>query len=78
MRILVLLLFVSFGAWAQQAIQVTDMLKIKTVGKPTFSPDGLSYLFTLTSIVDDPDVKGDYVYQTHLYVGDMETKRVGN
>ncbi|MFD3275876.1 S9 family peptidase [Aquirufa echingensis] len=75
MRLLILFLFVSFGAWAQQAIQVTDMLKIKTVGKPTFSPDGRSYLFTMTSVVDDPDVKGDFVYQTHLYVGEMETKK---
>jgi dipeptidyl aminopeptidase/acylaminoacyl peptidase len=75
MRIFLLILFVSFGAFAQQAIQVTDMLNIKTVGKPTFSPDGWQYLFTVTSIVDDPDVKGDYTYQTHLYVGDMETKK---
>lgn len=74
MRILILLLCVSFGAFAQNNIQVTDLLKIKSVGKPSFSPNGQKYLFTVTSVVDDPDVKGDFVYQTHLYVGDVATK----
>ncbi len=73
MRILFLML-VSFGALAQQSIQVTDLLKIKTAGKPVFSPDGKSYLYAVTSIEDDPDKKGDYVYQTHLYVGDLQGK----
>jgi dipeptidyl aminopeptidase/acylaminoacyl peptidase len=74
MRILILLLFVSFGVIAQNNIQVTDLLKIKSVGKPSFSPDGQKYLFTVTSVIDDPEVKGDFVYQTHLYVGDVATK----
>ena len=74
MRIFLLILFVSFGAFAQTNIQVTDLLKIKSVGKPSFSPDGQKYLFTVTSIEDDPDTKGDFVYQTHLYVGDIASK----
>lgn len=75
MRILFLLL-VSFGAWAQQSIQVTDLLKIKTAGKPLFSSDGKSFLFTVTSIEDDVEKKGDFVYQTHLHVADILTKNI--
>ncbi|MEN9958505.1 MAG: hypothetical protein RLZZ474_749 [Bacteroidota bacterium] len=74
MRTLLFILLISFGAFAQNNIQVTDLLKIKSVGKPSFSPDGQKYLFTVTSIVDDPDTKGDFVYQTHLYVGDIASK----
>jgi dipeptidyl aminopeptidase/acylaminoacyl peptidase len=73
MRILFLLL-VSFGTLAQQTIQVTDLLKIKTAGKPAFSSDGKSFLYTVTSIEDDVEKKGDFVYQTHLYVGDLVSK----
>lgn len=74
MRTLILILFISFGALAQNTIQVTDLLKIKSVGKPSFSPDGQKFLYTVTSVEDDPDTKGDFVYQTHLYVGDVATK----
>ncbi len=73
MRTLLLFLIISIGAFGQTNIQVTDLLKIKTLGRPIFSPDGQKYLFTVTSIVDDPDVKGDFVYQTHLYVGDLKS-----
>ena len=73
MRILFFLL-VSCSVFAQQTIQVTDLLKIKTVGKPAFSLDGKSVLYTVTSIEDDAEKKGDFVYQTHLYVADLPTK----
>jgi dipeptidyl aminopeptidase/acylaminoacyl peptidase len=73
MRIL-FLLFLSFGAWAQQTIQVTDLLKIQTVGKPAFSPDGNLVLFSVTSIEDDAEKKGDYIYQTQLHVANFNTK----
>ncbi|WP_395768330.1 prolyl oligopeptidase family serine peptidase [Aquirufa sp.] len=74
MRKLFVILLLSFGAFAQKNIQVTDLLKIKSVGKPSFSPDGQKFLFTVTSVEDDPETKGDFVYQTHLYVGDVATK----
>jgi dipeptidyl aminopeptidase/acylaminoacyl peptidase len=74
MRNLLFILLLSFGAFAQKNIQVTDLLKIKSVGKPSFSPDGQKFLFTVTSVEDDPETKGDFVYQTHLYVGDVATK----
>ena len=73
MRILFFLL-ISLGAFAQQTIQVTDLLKIKTAGKPSFAPDGKSYVYTVMSIEDDVEKKGDFVYQTHLFVGDLATK----
>ena len=65
-----LFLLLSFSVFSQipkEKIQVTDLLKIKTAGKPILSPNGSQFIFTVTAIVDDPDKKGDFVYQTHLY-----------
>ena len=67
-------LLVSCSVFGQQTIQVTDLLKIKTAGKPLFSSDGKSFLFTVTSIEDDVEKKGDFVYQTHLHVADITSK----
>jgi dipeptidyl aminopeptidase/acylaminoacyl peptidase len=67
-------LLVSCSVFGQQTIQVTDLLKIKTAGKPLFSSDGKSFLFTVTSIEDDAEKKGDFVYQTHLHVADITSK----
>ena len=71
-----LFLFISFSAFSQnpkEKIQVTDLLKIKTAGKPIVSPNGTQFIYTVTSIVDDPDKKGDFMYQSHLYLGDLST-----
>ena len=71
-----LFLLLSFSVFSQipkEKIQVTDLLKIKTAGKPIVSPNGSQFIFTVTAIVDDPDKKGDFVYQTHLYVGNVST-----
>ena len=66
-----LLLFSSYFSIAQQntlkPIEVTDMLKIKTIGKPQISPDGLHVLFSIMEIKDDVDKKGDFTYVTQLY-----------
>jgi dipeptidyl aminopeptidase/acylaminoacyl peptidase len=56
---------------ANQPIQVTDMLKIATVGDIHLSPDGRLAAFTLTTI--EPDTAGkpgkwDYKYVTQLYL----------
>jgi hypothetical protein len=71
-----LFLLISFSVVCQspkEKIQVTDLLKIKTAGKPLVSPSGTQFLYTVTSIVDDLDKKGDFVYQTHLHLGDLKT-----
>jgi dipeptidyl aminopeptidase/acylaminoacyl peptidase len=71
-----LLVLLSFSLVAQgpkEKIQVTDLLKIKTAGKPLVSPKGNQFIYTVTSIVDDPDKKNDFVYQTHLYLGNLQT-----
>ena len=71
-----LFLLLSFSVFSQipkEKIQVTDLLKIKTAGKPILSPNGSQFIFTVTAIVDDPDKKGDFVTQTHLYVGNVST-----
>jgi dipeptidyl aminopeptidase/acylaminoacyl peptidase len=70
------LLFFAFSVLGQspkEKIQVTDLLKIKTAGKPLVSPKGNQFIYTVTSIVDDPDKKNDFVYQTHLYLGNLLT-----
>jgi len=75
MKHLFLLLF-SFsllGQSPEEKIQVTDLLKIKTAGRPLVSPKGSQFIYTVTSIVDDPDKKNDFVYQTHLYLGNLQT-----
>jgi len=55
-------------------IEVTDMLKIKTIGKPQISPDGLHVLFSIMEIKDDVDKKGDFTYVTQLYLGEIKSK----
>lgn len=71
-----LLVLLSFSLVAQspkEKIQVTDLLKIKAAGKPLVSPQGNQFIYTVTSIVDDPDKKNDFVYQTHLFLGNLQT-----
>jgi dipeptidyl aminopeptidase/acylaminoacyl peptidase len=74
----ILILFSSNFSIAQQntlkPIEVTDMLKIKTIGKPQISPDGLHVLFSIMEIKDDVDKKGDFAYITQLYLGEIKSK----
>ena len=70
---LLLLAFNVVGQSPKGKIQVTDLLQIKTAGKPLVSPKGNQFIYTVTSIVDDPDKKNDFVYQTHLYLGNLQT-----
>ena len=69
--LLILLTFSLFAQNPKESIQVTDLLKIKTAGRPLVSPKGNQFIYTVTSIVDDPDKKSDFVYQTHLYLGNL-------
>jgi dipeptidyl aminopeptidase/acylaminoacyl peptidase len=71
--LLTLLTFSLFAQSPKEKIQVTDLLKIKTAGKPILSPKGNQFIYTVTSIVDDSDKKNDFVYQTHLYLGNLQT-----
>ncbi|MHA8069363.1 S9 family peptidase [Aquirufa ecclesiirivi] len=69
---IIVLFFSSFTILAQsRKIELTDLLKIKTVSQPQFSPDGKKYIYLLKSIVEDPDKKGEFAYQNHLYLGDL-------
>jgi dipeptidyl aminopeptidase/acylaminoacyl peptidase len=70
---LLLFAFSVLGQSPKEKIQVTDLLKIKTAGKPLVSPKGNQFIYTVTSIVDDPDKKNDFVYQTHLFLGNLQT-----
>ena len=70
---LLLFAFSVLGQSPKEKIQVTDLLKIKTAGKPLVSPKGNQFIYTVTSIVDDPEKKNDFVYQTHLYLGNLQT-----
>ena len=70
---LLLFAFSVLGQSPKEKIQVTDLLKIKTAGKPLVSPKGNQFIYTVTSIIDDPDKKNDFVYQTHLFLGNLQT-----
>lgn len=70
---LLLFAFSVLGQSPKETIHVTDLLKIKTAGRPLVSPKGNQFIYTVTSIVDDLDKKNDFVYQTHLYLGNLET-----
>jgi dipeptidyl aminopeptidase/acylaminoacyl peptidase len=50
-----------------ELINVTDMLKIKTVGNITVTRDGSRAAFTVTSIDQDESNKLDYKYLTQIY-----------
>jgi dipeptidyl aminopeptidase/acylaminoacyl peptidase len=69
----ILLTFSLVAQSPKEKIQVTDLVKIKTAGKPILSPKGNQFMYTITSIVNDPDKKNDFVYQTHLYLGNLQT-----
>lgn len=70
---LLLFAFSVLGQSPKETIHVTDLLKIKIAGRPLVSPKGNQFIYTVTSIVDDLDKKNDFVYQTHLYLGNLET-----
>jgi dipeptidyl aminopeptidase/acylaminoacyl peptidase len=63
-------LFIVHIACAQNdtgLIQVTDLLKIKTVGNITATKDGSKVAFTVTSVEPDAANKEDYRYVTQVY-----------
>lgn len=58
---------ITFAQIATELINVTDMLKINTIGNITVSKDGTKAAFTVTSIEPDANNKLDYKYLTQLY-----------
>lgn len=71
-RILLPLLFfataqISFAQGEKKPVEVSDMLKIKTVGSITASKDGSKAAFTVTSVEADETNKSDYKYLTQVY-----------
>ena len=50
-----------------EAVTITDMLKIKTVGNITLTKDGKRAAFTVTSIEPDENNKLDYKYRTQIF-----------
>lgn len=71
---LLLAFFTKVQSQSLVPIEITDLLKIKTIGKPQISPDGFQVLFSVMEIIDDVDKKGDFAYITHLYLGDRKNK----
>ena len=70
-----LLLFLLIALSAQltiaqngkEPVELTDMLKIKTIGNLTVTKDGSRAAFTVTSIEPDESNKLDYKYLTQIY-----------
>lgn len=59
-----------------EPVLLTDMLKIKTVGNVTLSPDAKKAAFTVTSVESDDKNKLDYKYKTQIYIVDTEGKSI--
>ncbi|RXK52153.1 S9 family peptidase [Aquirufa rosea] len=66
--------FTVTNAQNSSKIELTDLLKIKTILQPQFSPDGKQYLYLQQSIIEDSERKGEYIYLTNLYLGDLSNK----
>lgn len=72
LSVLATALLAAFQTQAQKtSVQVTDLLKIRTVGEVHLNKEGTKAVFTLTSIESDTDpkvTKWDYKYVTQLYL----------
>lgn len=66
--VLLLTISISFAQNGKDPVQVTDMLKIKTVGSVKLSPDGSKAAFTVTSIEPETDKKWEYKYETQVWM----------
>ena len=62
--------FITINALGQskQPVTVTDMLKIRSIGNVTLSPDGSKAAFTVTAIESDAETKWDYKYVTQIWM----------
>src|SRR4051812_13252895 len=49
-------------------IGAADLLKIKEVASPAFSPDGKWIAYTVKDVVEKPGSPDDYVYRTELWL----------
>ncbi|MFB9080763.1 S9 family peptidase [Flavobacterium procerum] len=68
---IILALIASVCCFSQQKkelIQVTDLLKIRTVTDVELSKDGQNAVFTVKSIIKNPENALDYDYDTQLWI----------
>src|SRR5688572_6362432 len=63
-----LLISITVAAQNKQPVSVTDMLKIKSIGNVTLSPDGSKAAFTVTAIENEADSKWDFRYANQLWM----------
>ena len=54
-----------------EAVILTDLLKIKTVGNITLTKDGKRAAFTVNAIENDENSKLDYKYRTQIFTTTM-------
>lgn len=59
---------IAYGQRIKEPIQVTDMLKIKTVADVNLNNDGKLAVFTVKSIVQNAENKLDYDYNTQIWI----------
>lgn len=67
-KLLFLPLLLCLFSQAQQNIQLTDLLKIKTPSQLSFSPAGKQLLFSLQSIEAEDAAKWEYKYSSQLWL----------
>jgi dipeptidyl aminopeptidase/acylaminoacyl peptidase len=71
-KLSLLLLFIatlqaSIAQNGTEPVNITDLLKIKTVNNVTLNKDGTRVAFTVTSIEADPASELDYKYRSQIY-----------
>lgn len=71
-KLSLLLLFIatlqaSIAQNGTEPVNITDLLKIKTVNNLTLNKDGTKVAFTVTSIEADPASELDYKYRSQIY-----------
>ncbi|HEY8893179.1 MAG TPA: S9 family peptidase, partial [Niastella sp.] len=71
-----LLISVAVAGQNKQPVSVTDMLKIKSIGNVTLSPDGSKAAFTVTTIENEGDSKWDYKYVTQVWMAPTDGSTV--
>ncbi len=72
-KILLVLLLLSFTLFVTaqngtEAVKVTDLLKVKTLGTLNLNPDGSLAVFTVLSIEPEAESKLDYKYTTQIWI----------
>ena len=58
----------------ERLIRADDLLKIREVGQPLFSPDRKQVVYTVTTVSEVPGKAGEYQYRTQLWLASTDNR----